>query len=127
MSLKRFATALLFCCLLVTSSCKPYKAYEIDYKWTVLKKAPDGTYQDLTREAAHAWGETWGERSGFEHPSGWIWEHVLDIKKDSAVIEFTYPDGTTDTVTIGPRETKEQLQTNGDYGVRVTLEVIRKR
>jgi hypothetical protein len=38
-----------------------------------------------------------------------------------------YPDKTTGTLELRPKETKEHFHKSGEYGVRVTLAEIRSR
>lgn len=99
---------------------------EVDYKFEVLKKAPDGTVEVAEKGTSQKTKS--GDAGGGDVPGiGSISTGARKIGHDVATIEITYPDKTTGTLELGPKATKEHFHSSGDYGVRITVDEIRTR
>ena len=110
----------------VVAGCSGRSGSELDYKFEVLKKAPDVFGEVVGRGTSHK--TSGGEAGGFDYPGiGYISTSARKIGKDSATIEITYPDKTTGTLELGPKATKEHFHGSGAYGVRITVDEIRAR
>src|SRR2546423_10364786 len=104
----------------VLAGCSGRDGSEVDYKFEVLKKAPDGTVEVVGKGTSQKTKS--GEAGGGDYPGiGSISTGARKIGKDAAMIEITYPDKTTGTLEIGPKATKEHFHTSGAYGVRITI------
>jgi hypothetical protein len=117
---------LLLGSVIVAAGCSGSSAYEVDYKFEVLKKAPDGTVEVVGKGTSQKTKS--GEAGGGDYPGiGAISTGARKVGKDAATIEITYPDKTTGTLELAPKETKEQFHSSGAYGVRITVDEIRSR
>lgn len=100
--------------------------YEVDYKFEVLKKTPDGTVEVVEKGTSQKTKS--GDAGGGDVPGiGSISTGARKICQDAATIEITYPDKTTGTLEVGPKATKGHFHSSADYGVRITVDEIRTR
>jgi hypothetical protein len=112
--------------LLLVAGCGPSHSYEAEYTYEIIMKSADGSTQVVDKGKVQR--ETLGDAGGFEHPGiGMIRTGVRKIDADEATIGVTYPDKTTSTLELRPKETKEQFHESSEYGIRVTLTEIRNR
>jgi hypothetical protein len=110
----------------VVAGCSGRGGYEVDYKFEVLKKAPDRTVEVVGKGTSQKTKS--GEAGGGDYSGiGAISTGVRTIGEKAATIEITYPDKTTGTVELGHKETKEHFHSSGAYGVRITVGEIRSR
>ena len=117
---------LLLGSVIVVAGCSGSSAYEVDYEFEVLKKAPDGTVEVVGKGTSQKTKS--GEAGGSDFSGvGAISTGARKIGKDAATIEITYPDKTTGTLELGPKASKEHFHSSGAYGVRITVDEIRSR
>jgi len=105
---------------------KASRSYEADYSYEVIKKAADGSTQVVEKGKSERTME--GDAGGSEVQGiGIIRTGLRKIDHEKATIEVIYPDKTSGTLELRPKETKEQFHQSGEYGIRVTLTEIRGR
>jgi hypothetical protein len=115
---------LLLGLVFVVGGCTGRGGSEVDYKFEVLKKAPDGTVEVVGKGTSQKTKSS--EAGGFDYSGiGAISTGVRKIGEKAATIEITYPDKTTGTLELGPNATKEHFHSSGAYGVRITVDEIR--